>query len=530
MNDNTTSRPKAHKIPAAPLDPSVDDGPDDGPAPDNEAADFDFGTADFPEKGPSLKAPFPPGGDLDPISSGSAADLGMTLGLELAELYAPGPVYARGAMWGYDEQRGLWTPIPRPVMQARIAAWEGRQVGEPDPETGRIKRLRVNNVKTPVEILEAVRCVESHHPHLYPRGYFPGVPGLAFADVFLALVGRQLVPMGHSPDNRATHGYPFPCPPMTVALDNAPAFRGYLHSLFEGAQDAQERIALLGQWFGLALLGLSTQYNKALLLHGTPGAGKGTFLLIMQEVFPPGSVTAIQPQQWTHGPSLAELAGARLNAVNEIDPSDLKGAGRFKAVVSGDRIEAERKFRDPFYFHPEAGHVFTANPGELPAVPRAEKAFWDRWACVPFDRRFRDTAEQELGIAERIKAHELPAVVQWLVSSAAVALAANRLATCPSGEAVLTQWGKETCSVMLWLHEQTGPWRGRSVRQDAPTTAAAYDGYREYCGKSGFTPTSITSFTRRIRAAGPDYIAESGVNRLKREWPWLSKPRETDDF
>jgi putative DNA primase/helicase len=404
-----------------------------------------------------------------------------------------------------------------------LASWEGRPVGEPDPETGKFRRLRVNNIHTPVEILEAQHT---------QADYFDGPVGLAFGDKYLTTeltpTVRRIVTRAHSPDNRATHGYPFPAPRPAVALE-APAFRAYLDSLFAGAEDAQERIALLGEWFGLSLLGLSTRFNKALLLYGPGGSGKGTFLTIIKAVFPLDSVASADPEHWGRGPVMAELAGKRLNLVSDMNHAyDMAEIGRFKAVVSGDLILAEQKYRDPFSFNPVAGHVFSANEDQLPGVPKADPAFWQRWLCVPFTNVFRDTAQDDRGTAERIIAQEQEAIVQWLLSSAAVALEANVFTPCPSGEAVVAEWRGGICSVSLWFHECTRDWEGSSIRL-APSVANVYSDYRAYCAEGGYTPASRNIFTKRLRAISPSSVSRSDGVRLLREWSnraWTTAPKD----
>jgi putative DNA primase/helicase len=68
----------------------------------------------------------------------------------------------------------------------------------------------------------------------------------------------------------------------------------------------------------------------------------------------------------------------------------------FKTIVSGDRINAERKHQDPFDFRPYARMLYSCN--ELPESKDQTHAFYRRWIIIPFERTFvkGENADPEL--------------------------------------------------------------------------------------------------------------------------------------
>lgn len=82
----------------------------------------------------------------------------------------------------------------------------------------------------------------------------------------------------------------------------------------------------------------------------------------------------------------AELFGKLANIGDDIGDEFIADASIFKKVVSGDRLNAERKGRDPFDFDPYVKLLFSAN--NIPRIKDKSGAVLDRLIIVPFDATF----------------------------------------------------------------------------------------------------------------------------------------------
>ena len=78
----------------------------------------------------------------------------------------------------------------------------------------------------------------------------------------------------------------------------------------------------------------------------------------------------------------ADLFGKLVNMFADLDSRALKSSSYFKAIVSGDAMDAERKHRDPFYFRPFARLVYSAN--EIPQSNDKSFAYYRRWCIYNF--------------------------------------------------------------------------------------------------------------------------------------------------
>jgi phage/plasmid-associated DNA primase len=82
--------------------------------------------------------------------------------------------------------------------------------------------------------------------------------------------------------------------------------------------------------------------------------------------------------------------GRLANVCGDIGPQTAKDMSLFKQTVGGDRIQAERKLREPFEFISGATPIFSAN--EFPGSPDTTRAYKDRWVAIEWCVRFADYA------------------------------------------------------------------------------------------------------------------------------------------
>jgi P4 family phage/plasmid primase-like protien len=426
------------------------------------------------------------------------------------------PAFDEGSMWTYSKERGIWEEYPDAEMSQVIASWAGVATVGADA-----KVWTCNHTKTPIDLAKDYTRRWKAHIGFFRKHDL----GMAFRNCYYTVTAGKLEKRDNTPANRCRFGFDFDFMPGQFAGSK---FESYTQSLFVGAEDAEERVALLGEFFGLTAFGLAPKYNKGLIIHGPGGSGKGSFLRLMLATFPADKIGSIQPQRWSHGASLYSISGLRLNAVNEMNTDDMTDVGRIKAMISGDPMEAEPKYRDVFTFSPSCGHVFTVNPGQLPTVPDADEPFWQRWMVVPFDRVFRDTDDQQRYIIDEIIAEELHIVIGWLMHHAQKALRRGTYTDVPAGQAIIDEWRGSVNPVASFLAERTGP-SPAVAAMNLPSLAEVFDEYQKWCIEAGHKPSSRTVLGRHLRALG--LMAKSNGNRVAVR---ILKPYEygetSDDF
>ena len=183
----------------------------------------------------------------------------------------------------------------------------------------------------------------------------------------------------HTPRRVYRHSIPVSYDPQATC----PTFDHYLETTLD-----EDVIPLADEIIGHLLIP-DTRYEKAVMLTGDGENGKSVFIDTLTALLGSQHVSNVALQDLEENRfRVAELFGKLGNFFADLDPRALKSTSLFKALVTGDEIEAERKFTDPFKFRNVARLVFSAN--KLPDSSDRTHAFYRRWHVIPFTRTFTD--------------------------------------------------------------------------------------------------------------------------------------------
>jgi P4 family phage/plasmid primase-like protien len=395
-----------------------------------------------------------------------------------------------GELHYYDAPEGVWRPVPREFLGVQINSFDGVAIkGNPE----RVVEIKDHRVKGIVNRLYD----EVHHPR-----FFDEAPrGIAFRNGFLVVdaTGATLHPP--SKDHRARFALACDWDPHATA----PLYTQYLEDVFECDEDADAKRAVLQEWTGGALGGISTDYERALMPIGQPGSGKSVFAFVVKSLFPPSAVTAIAPHQLANDYKLAALANAALNVPTELPTAEMVATETWKAVNSGDYVSARNPYGRVFGFHPRAAHLVPGN--NLPTMNDETSAAFDRALIVTFDRQFRGTTKQVVGLRDQIVERELAGVAAWAVAGAVRLLQQRRYTHVPSAVEAATEWRQESTPVLQWIAERCEP------SSDETIVGVLYDDFRKWCEKNGNKPPSKATLGRKLKRAG--YPSRPGTNNVR---------------
>ncbi len=456
----------------------------------------------------------PPRFDLE---RGDSVELAQRLLVDLQAGDAPAPiVFDLGAFWRYAAARGVWEKVPDEAATRVLATYAGALV---PGARGKPKALRLSAG----DIAGAIRVAAKLAAQ---PGFFNAAPrGVAFANGFVAIavapdpeeparvIGRAVL-REHSPDHRAT--FALPC-----AYDAAaPAARWarFLDEIWTppeegdwpaearaaGERDRMARARALEEWVGAALLGEVTRHQVCLILIGSEGAnGKSELLKVLRKLFPPDAVRSIAPHEWQRGFQRAELAGARLNLVNELPDADVAGGDLFKAIVAGDAVAAERKYSDPFTLESRAGHLFACNV--LPGTKDQSGGYWRRWLVLPFERTF-ERKDWDLAL-EATLAGELPGIAARVLAAAARLAARGHMLVPESSEEAKRRWQLDVDQVRAFLDEcadgcapaPRGPCHPKACPDHRETRDDLYPVFAVWLRANGHRPMAKNTFANRLK-------------------------------
>ena len=126
--------------------------------------------------------------------------------------------------------------------------------------------------------------------------------------------------------------------------------------------------------------------RKSFILTGGKRNGKSTFLKMLVNVLGGDNTSALDLNELGDRFKVAEMFRMLANVGDDIGDEFIPNPAVFKKLVSGDRLSAERKGKDPFSYSSFAKQIFSTNG--MPRIKDKSGAVIDRLILVPFDAVF----------------------------------------------------------------------------------------------------------------------------------------------
>lgn len=421
--------------------------------------------------------PFP---QITAFKRGDHVELGESL-LQALRKRQGKLVYDEGALWQYSVTKNAFEEVSDDDQTRIVQGFAGKPVGE----KGKPLKLRWSDVHGS-KLLARATVTE--------KDFFQNAsPGLSFANVFVQVTpDRGLEVREHDPEHRVRFAYPFDYDP-----DGEPSrWFEFLWEIFGQDDDAVDKVRLLQEYCGAALLGHATRFQRCLIFAGVGSNGKGVVNKVVEACFPPGSTCAIPPQQWGDQYRLAMIAGRRLNIVSELPESDILESEKFKAMIAGDAMTGRHIREAPFTFSPIAGHIFSAN--RLPQTDDHTHGFWRRMLMLAFNRRFNPEEENPM-LVDELLAEEKPAIVSWFFEGACRVLRNRRFTVPASSAGLVEQWKQYSDQIQAFVEERCEPCE---TETEGVLATTLYTQYQLWAQESGHSRMAKNKFGMRMKGLG----------------------------
>lgn len=404
----------------------------------------------------------------------------------VASLQAAAPVvYADGDIWQYDPNECIYRIMPGSALSQAVQGYAGATVGS--GKKAYALRLRASDVSGSITLAQA---------RIEDTSFFANAPkGIVFQNGFVEVTDGGILVHGQGPENRARFAYPF----AFDANASPTKFLEFLHQVFRDDADVEDKIKLMQEYVGTAILGLCTRYQQTMVQVGDGANGKGVLSQVVLAAMPPGSTCAIAPQDFGQEYRRAMLAGKLLNVVSELPEADILDSEAFKAIVAGDLITARAIRQAPFQFAPVAGHLFSAN--RLPGTVDQTHGFWRRFILVPFNRVF-GADEQDPELATTLIHDELGAIVGWCLDGAQRVMRERHYTIPRSHQRALEVWRKAADQVKGFLEDECTVLPLASNPAMWTKASIVYDYYRTWASSNGHRPLASNSFGDRMARLG----------------------------
>lgn len=279
------------------------------------------------------------------------------------------------------------------------------------------------------------------------------------------------------------------------------------HTLNRLACDDPEVRALLEEMVGYCMY-RRNELGKAFILIGDKSNGKSTFLHVVKNLLGDQNIASLDLKELGDRFKTAELFGKLANIGDDIGDEFIANASVFKKLVTGDRVNVERKGQDPFEFNNYSKFLFSAN--NIPRIKDKTGAVQRRLVIVPFDAKFtpndadfRPFIKDELceqGSMEYLALLGLQGLKRVLGNA--------QFTTSSRVQGQLDEYEENNNPIIGFIKEI-----GLDCIVNEPTKTV-YRKYKEYCIANNFQALSNIEFSRQITKRCGLVIVDKWISRL----------------
>lgn len=288
-------------------------------------------------------------------------------------------------------------------------------------------------------------------------------------------------------------------------------------------QETEELVETVQMALGESLTG-RTNKEHLYILYGTGSNGKSTFIETVNSIFGDYGTTMnsdmlIQKpnsSSQSNEFSLSALLGARMVSTSETAEGKRLDEVMIKQMLSGERINAQFKYGQPFSFKPAFSPWMSTN--NKPVIRATDFGTWRRIFFIPFLNTFTD-ANKDVDMPAKLAA-EAPKILGWMIKGA-VRLHnefSDKLPKPKCLEEALADYKKELDVIVTFLNDRCIPFPGMKVE-----ASVLYQAYKEWAKNNGEYCFSESRFKQEMPKKG--YKLEKDRNK---GWMYLDIKMATD--
>lgn len=263
------------------------------------------------------------------------------------------------------------------------------------------------------------------------------------------------------------------------------------HTLDRLSCNDPEVRALLEEMVGYCMY-RRNELGKAFILIGDKSNGKSTFLHIVKNMLGDQNIASLDLKELGDRFKTAELFGKLANIGDDIGDEFIANASVFKKLVTGERVNVERKGQDPFEFNNFAKFLFSAN--NIPRMKDKTGAVQRRLIIVPFDAKFspQDPDFRPFIKDELCEQEPMEYLIQLGLVALKRVLTLNQFTTSVRVQGQLEEYEENNNPIIGFIKEIGMD----GIENEA--TNEVYRKYKEYCIANNFQALSRIEFSRQI--------------------------------
>lgn len=267
--------------------------------------------------------------------------------------------------------------------------------------------------------------------------------------------------------------------------------------LNDAFSDSSEQVELFSQIVGYLLMN-HVRYQKCFFWIGFPSSGKSTISMMVRRFCGEENVSAIELEDLGKRFGLAGIVNKTLNIVPDIKKTKLFGSSLFKALVGGDAVRVEAKYREAFNYVYTGKLIFGMNL--FPDFSADFEGIERRVVILKFERIYSKTdPDYNPNIDDDLATDEAMSALLNLAIAGYKSLIQNKgFIETRKSKQQLAAFVSENDSVVAWVESLDD----LSVLEREPISGpyGLYKSYEIYCNATGEKVKDQKDFTRTIKS------------------------------
>jgi hypothetical protein len=268
-----------------------------------------------------------------------------------------------------------------------------------------------------------------------------------------------------------------------------------------------EAMTALQEFAGYAMLQGGPQFQKALLMKGDGGNGKGVFISLIRRFHPRNA--AFVAKQIGQRFAMWPLFGATLATIDEMTEGDFD-QGVLKSSISGDALPFERKHKDTVTWRPYAKWIINSNLATGIKSRTPGEGIWRRMIMIAWNHKPTEVVPD---LDKTIFRDEAAGVLDWMLIGLDRAIKRGSLFEPSAAKDFKQEARLASDSLLAWTNDlggkaAVGPFGALLSKKEA-----VYADYSEWCADNGHKAVGGQTFwTRLYGVFGKTSISLRGKN------------------
>lgn len=415
--------------------------------------------------------------------------------------------------YSYSPAEGIYLPVRDEELSARLSALL-LQCARDCRESADVSALEFN-FRKPSAMAGAVsraKTLLAEPDEFFSRDMSEFIP---VANGVLRLSDRELLPF--APGYRRRNK-------LAVRYDASAYCPLFLDTLLRPALDTHD-IYLLQRWCGLALIGENLA-QRMLLITGTAGGGKGTFIRVLQGIIGERNVGSLRTEFLRDRFELSGLMGKSLLYGADVadDFLNTASASALKSLTGGDPMTMEFKGGNDRVNVTCRFNVVVTSNSRLTVHLEGDTDAWRRRLIILAYEKPRPVSVIH-NLSERILSEEGPGVLNWMLDGLDALRASKwQIELNEHHQRRVDDLLLESASHREFLRERLV----KDSTAEGLTVADAHVAYVEFCNDRGWAAMSQNHFSKAM----PEAVAQAyglaarhdvkgADGKAKRGWKFL---------